>query len=165
MCRVRDETLVALSATIALRLVRGRKQAASVMGDMELLRMRRARAGIDLFKSWEAWEAIAIQLVLDSVDCLDDGRIYYVSRTMGTYVVAAKPEYELMVHNVIEDDRSVFNGSPAVSGEAVPPQRHVPLLRREEVSGGADSDRAPAFVEVERHDDLDGQGQRSSTRR
>jgi outer membrane protein assembly factor BamB len=43
------------------------------------------------------------------------GRIYYVSRTMGTYVVAARPEYELLAHSRIEDDRSVFNGSPAVS--------------------------------------------------
>ena len=47
---------------------------------------------------------------------LADGRIYYLSRTMGTYVVAAKPEYELLAHNKIEDDKSAFNGSPAVSG-------------------------------------------------
>lgn len=45
-----------------------------------------------------------------------DGRIYYVSREKGTYVVAAKPQYELLAHNRIEDDPSVFNGSPAVSG-------------------------------------------------
>lgn len=45
-----------------------------------------------------------------------DGRIYYVSRDRGTYVVAAKPEFELLAHNRIEDDLSVFNGSPAVSG-------------------------------------------------
>jgi outer membrane protein assembly factor BamB len=47
---------------------------------------------------------------------LADGRIYYVSRTMGTYVVPAKPEYDLVAHNRINDDPSVFNGSPAVSG-------------------------------------------------
>jgi outer membrane protein assembly factor BamB len=45
-----------------------------------------------------------------------DGRIYYVSRENGTYVLAARPEYELLAHNKIEDDASVFNGSPAVSG-------------------------------------------------
>jgi outer membrane protein assembly factor BamB len=46
---------------------------------------------------------------------LADGCLYYVSRDRGTYVVAAKPQYELLAHNRIEDDRSVFNGSPAVS--------------------------------------------------
>jgi hypothetical protein len=45
-----------------------------------------------------------------------DGRLYYVSRDHGTYVLAAKPAYELLAHNVIADDRSIFNGSPAVSG-------------------------------------------------
>jgi outer membrane protein assembly factor BamB len=45
-----------------------------------------------------------------------DGRIYYVTRENGTYVLAAKPEYELLAHNKIADDTSVFNGSPAVSG-------------------------------------------------
>ena len=47
---------------------------------------------------------------------LADGRLYYVSRNMGTYVVAAKPEYELLAHNTIADDKSAFNGSPAISG-------------------------------------------------
>jgi outer membrane protein assembly factor BamB len=44
-----------------------------------------------------------------------DGRIYYVSRDMGTYVLAAGPKYELLAHNKIADDKSIFNGSPAVS--------------------------------------------------
>lgn len=44
-----------------------------------------------------------------------DGRLYYVSREKGTYVLAAKPEFELLAHNVISTDKSVFNGSPAVS--------------------------------------------------
>jgi outer membrane protein assembly factor BamB len=43
------------------------------------------------------------------------GKIYYVSRDKGTYVVAAKPEYQLLAHNVIDDDTSIFNASPAVS--------------------------------------------------
>jgi outer membrane protein assembly factor BamB len=47
---------------------------------------------------------------------LADGRVYYVSREKGTYVVAAKPRFELLAHNVIELDNSLFNGTPAVSG-------------------------------------------------
>lgn len=43
-----------------------------------------------------------------------EGRIYYVSREKGTYVVAAKPTFELLAHNVIESDTSIFNGSPAI---------------------------------------------------
>ena len=45
---------------------------------------------------------------------LAEGRIYYVSREKGTYIVAAKPTFELLAHNVIESDTSVFNGSPAI---------------------------------------------------
>lgn len=47
---------------------------------------------------------------------LADGRIYYVSRERGTYVLPAGPKFELLAHNTIEDDQSVFNGSPAMSG-------------------------------------------------
>ena len=43
------------------------------------------------------------------------GRIYYVSREDGAYVVAAKPTFEQLAHNRIEDDDSVFNGTPAIS--------------------------------------------------
>jgi outer membrane protein assembly factor BamB len=42
------------------------------------------------------------------------GNIYYVSRNNGTYVVAAKPQFELVAH-VPHLDRSTHNGSPAVS--------------------------------------------------
>jgi outer membrane protein assembly factor BamB len=45
---------------------------------------------------------------------LAGGRIYYVSREKGTYVVEAKPKFELVAHNVIEDDKSVFNATPAL---------------------------------------------------
>jgi outer membrane protein assembly factor BamB len=45
---------------------------------------------------------------------LADGRIYYVSRDRGAYVVDARPTFELLAHNKL-DDKSVFNGSPAVS--------------------------------------------------
>lgn len=46
---------------------------------------------------------------------LADGRIYYVSREHGTFVLEAGQNYGLLAHNEIEDDKSVFNGSPAVS--------------------------------------------------
>jgi outer membrane protein assembly factor BamB len=45
---------------------------------------------------------------------LADGKIYYVSREQGTYVVAAGPKYKLLAHNTL-GDTSIFNGSPAVS--------------------------------------------------
>jgi len=31
------------------------------------------------------------------------------------FVLAAKPEFELLAHNKIETDSSIFNGSPAVA--------------------------------------------------
>lgn len=46
---------------------------------------------------------------------LAEGRLYYVSRQKGTYVVAAKPKFALLAHNVIESDDSIFNGTPAIS--------------------------------------------------
>ncbi len=45
---------------------------------------------------------------------LGEGRIYYVSREKGTFVVAAKPKFELLAHNVINDDSSAFNATPAL---------------------------------------------------
>jgi len=47
---------------------------------------------------------------------LADGKLYAVSRKDGTYVLAAKPSFELLAHNTFESDDSDFNGSPAVSG-------------------------------------------------
>ncbi|MCK5802399.1 MAG: serine/threonine protein kinase, partial [Lentisphaeria bacterium] len=44
-----------------------------------------------------------------------DGKLYYVSRENGTYVLAAKPEFQLLAHNVIETDDSAFNASLAVA--------------------------------------------------
>jgi outer membrane protein assembly factor BamB len=46
---------------------------------------------------------------------LADGKLYYVSQGKGTFVVAAQPEFELLAHNVFEDDDSRINASPAVS--------------------------------------------------
>lgn len=45
---------------------------------------------------------------------LAGGNVYYVSRNNGTYVVAAKPQFELVAHNA-PLDRSTANGSPAVA--------------------------------------------------
>lgn len=44
-----------------------------------------------------------------------DGKLYYVSREQGTFVLALKPEFQLLAHNVIADDSSVFNASPVPS--------------------------------------------------
>ena len=46
---------------------------------------------------------------------LAGGRIYYVSRENGTYVVEASPHFKLLAHNKIDSDKSIFNGSPAIS--------------------------------------------------
>jgi outer membrane protein assembly factor BamB len=46
---------------------------------------------------------------------LADGRMYFVSQHQGTYVVAASPQYKQLAHNVIKDDTSRTNASPAVS--------------------------------------------------
>ena len=46
---------------------------------------------------------------------LADGKLYYVSQHNGTFVVAAQPKYELLAHNVFEDDDSRTNASPAIS--------------------------------------------------
>ncbi len=45
---------------------------------------------------------------------LADGKIYYVTRSGRTFVVAAKPEFELLATNHLED-RSIFNASPVVA--------------------------------------------------
>lgn len=46
---------------------------------------------------------------------LVDGRIYYLNRDGRTFVVAAKPEFELLATNELRDG-SLFNGSPVVDG-------------------------------------------------
>lgn len=47
---------------------------------------------------------------------LADGKIYFVSRENGAYVVEASPTLKLLAHNSLQPDTSYFNGSPAVSG-------------------------------------------------
>ncbi len=44
-----------------------------------------------------------------------DGKLYVVSRQRGAVVLAAKPEFEQLAHNKLDDD-SIFNASPAISG-------------------------------------------------
>lgn len=46
---------------------------------------------------------------------LSGDRLYYVSRNSGTIVLAAKPQFETLATNVISNDASVFNGSPAIA--------------------------------------------------
>ena len=45
------------------------------------------------------------------------GKLVCVSRKNGTYVLAAKPEYQVLAHNVIASDSTQFNATPAVSGD------------------------------------------------
>ncbi len=46
-------------------------------------------------------------------------RLYYVGRTSGTVVLAAKPSFEVLAKNVVADDTSVSNASFAVAGERI----------------------------------------------
>ena len=46
---------------------------------------------------------------------LANGRLYALSRTSGTFVLAAKPVFELISQNAFASDKSDFNGSPAIS--------------------------------------------------
>ncbi len=46
---------------------------------------------------------------------LGDGKIYYLARNGRTYVVAAKPQFELLATNDL-GERSVFDASPSIAG-------------------------------------------------
>lgn len=46
---------------------------------------------------------------------LADGRLYVVTRYGGTLILAAKPQYEQLAHNKLED-KSAFHASPIVCG-------------------------------------------------
>lgn len=48
---------------------------------------------------------------------LADGKLYYVSRENGTYVLPAKPTFELLAHNTLEGDDSIFSSSPIPVGD------------------------------------------------
>ena len=45
-----------------------------------------------------------------------DGKIYYVSQHEGIYVVAAKPEFELLHRNRLGEDTSRTNAGVVISG-------------------------------------------------
>jgi outer membrane protein assembly factor BamB len=47
---------------------------------------------------------------------LGDGKVYYVSRTGRTFVVVARPQYELLATNEL-GERSTFNASPSIAGD------------------------------------------------
>lgn len=53
--------------------------------------------------------------VYASATCAD-GKLYVPSRTGGTFVIAAKPAFELLSRNRLESDGSDFNASAAISG-------------------------------------------------
>ena len=44
-----------------------------------------------------------------------DGKLYAVSQHNGTYVLAAKPEFQLLAHNTFADDDSLTNACPVIS--------------------------------------------------
>ncbi len=45
---------------------------------------------------------------------LADGKLYYLTRKGRTFVLAAKPQFQLLATNDLDDD-SLFNASPAVT--------------------------------------------------
>jgi outer membrane protein assembly factor BamB len=48
-----------------------------------------------------------------------DGRLYVVTRKSGTFVLPARPKYEILAQNRFASDKSDFNGSPAISNGRV----------------------------------------------
>ena len=44
-----------------------------------------------------------------------DGKLYVTTREKGVFVLAAGSELEVLAHNELSSDESIFNGSPAVS--------------------------------------------------
>lgn len=47
---------------------------------------------------------------------LADGKLYYLGRTGRAAVVPARPRFEVLASNTLEDGRGVFNASPAITG-------------------------------------------------
>ena len=48
-----------------------------------------------------------------------DGKIYLVTRTAGIAVIAAKPQFEQVAHNVMATDAASFNATPAIAGDTL----------------------------------------------
>ena len=47
-----------------------------------------------------------------STPLLANGRLYYISREKGIFVVAATPEFKLLSHTKLDGDDSIFSASP-----------------------------------------------------
>lgn len=47
------------------------------------------------------------------------GRLYAVSRRMGTFVIAAQPRFEFIAQNRFSGDETDFNATPAVGGNSI----------------------------------------------
>ncbi len=76
-------------------------------------------------------------------------RIYYQSVSRGTYVVAASDKFELLAHNLIEDDDTSFLASPTPLG------RNQLLLRSDRslyCVGGTESAKTTATKQKESHE-------------
>ncbi len=54
-----------------------------------------------------------------------DGKLYIVTRSSGTFVLAAQPKFAQLAHNQMKDDTSLFNASPV-------PDRGQLLLRSDQ---------------------------------
>ena len=50
---------------------------------------------------------------------LANGKVYAVTRWNGTFVFAAKPEFELVAHNRFLSDKSQFNATPAIVDQQI----------------------------------------------
>lgn len=48
-----------------------------------------------------------------------DGKIYLVTRTAGIAVIAAKPMFEQLAHNVMATDSASFNATPSIAGDTL----------------------------------------------
>jgi outer membrane protein assembly factor BamB len=58
---------------------------------------------------------------------LADGKLYCVSRSNGTFVLAAKPQYEVLAKNVIDLDTTQFSATPAVDQDTLYLRSHKAL--------------------------------------
>ena len=48
-----------------------------------------------------------------------DGKIYYVTRDSGVYVVATGVKFNLLAHNTFKPDTSICNAGPAISDSQI----------------------------------------------
>jgi len=67
---------------------------------------------------------------------LAGGKIYYVSRGGRTFVVAAKPEFELLATNELGERGDTFNASPAITGDRLLIRSNKHLYCIAQASGG-----------------------------